>query len=189
MNRWETPWGLTPSQLLEKWKHVVDAGSGVFTWTSPEELSALAELASRSTSICEIGSYHGRSALTMALANPACKILCIDNCENGDVRHVFAENLRDQLGTKQVDFIKGTSRIMRLAEDSKFDACFIDGGHLEQDVVSDIGELKAVMSSGSIMVGHDYRQNDMNDGVNKAVHAHFGKPEWVFQSLWMVRLP
>lgn len=189
MNRWETPWGLTTSQLLEKWKHVVDAGEHIYTWTSKEELSALAELASRSTSICEIGSYHGRSALTMALANPACTLFCVDICDHADVEAVFAANLAGQR-PGQVMFVKGTSvEVARPTSDVEFDGCFIDGGHLMEDVAEDIHYVRQRMKPGSLMVGHDWRQNDMNDGVNRAVIAAFGQPTWVFQSLWMVRLP
>jgi predicted O-methyltransferase YrrM len=176
-------------ELLAKWQWVLELVDHVPSWTSGHELAALAEAASRATHICEIGSHHGKSALVMALANPKAQIVAIDNCENADTEQKFKKNLSTQIESGQLRFIKGTSDWLKAAKMRKpFDLCFIDGGHLEADVAGDIANLKPRMAPGGLMLGHDWRVRDMNDGVNVAVMKAFGRPQ-VFESVWSVRLP
>ena len=181
--------GIEREALLAKWAHVLKQADHIDSWTSGHELAALAEAASRSTHICEIGSHHGKSALVMALANPKAKIVAIDNCENADTEPKFKKNLSEQIKSKQLRFVKGTSEwlVNRMAS-NPFDLCFIDGGHLEHHVTDDIKHLLPNMAPGSLMTGHDWRVNDMGDGVNVAVMKAFGRPN-VFESVWSVRLP
>lgn len=180
--------GIERNELLKKWQSLFDSVAHIPSWTSGHELAALAEAASRATHICEIGSHHGKSALMMALANPKAQIVCIDNCENADTEPTFKKNLRGPLSTGQLRFVKGTSDWLKTAKMKKpFDLCFIDGGHLEHHVTTDIENLEPLMSEGGLMTGHDWRVNDMNDGVNRAVIKAFGKPD-VFESLWSIRL-
>lgn len=178
---------LNSHQLLDKWKHVIEQTTHVFSWTSYHELAFLCEVASQAKSICEIGSYHGKSALCMALANPKAKILCIDNCENTDVEETFGRNLLSQIASGQVKFVKGTSDW--LWGDEEFDLCFIDAGHQFDDVKKDIGNLRLFMPVGSLMTGHDWRVNNPLDGVNRGVEVHFAKHRInVFHSIWHVKL-
>lgn len=174
--------------VLKKWQYVIDSVASISSWTSGHELAFLAEIASQSKYICEIGSYHGKSAKVMALANPECRILCIDNCENEEVERTFGDNLKEQIASGHVVFIKGTSGCL---EDTPaplmFQACFLDAGHLEADLEADIKHILPHMKSGGVITGHDWRPNDMNDGVNRAVIKAFGMPN-VFESIWWVRI-
>lgn len=180
--------GIERDALIAKWQWVLELVDHIPSWTSGHELAALCEAASRATHICEIGSHHGKSALVMALANPSAQIVCIDNCENADTEPTFKKNLAAQLESGQLRFVKGTSDWLKTAKMKKpFDLCFIDGGHLEHHVTADIANLKPRMAAGSLMLGHDWRAKDMNDGVNVAVMKAFGRPE-VFESVWSVRL-
>lgn len=189
INKWENPWAMTREQLLAKWNHVLEWSDHIFTWTSNEELSLLCEFASRSTSILEVGSYHGRSALVMALANPNARIICIDNCENADVEPTFAKNLATQIAAGKLHFVKGTSDELK-HNTVLFDFAWIDGGHLLADVRKDIANILPHMMPRSILCGHDYRINDPQDGVNLAVHEAFDKSQLRhFQSIWMAQLP
>lgn len=190
-NKWDNPWGMTRIQLLSRWSHVLEWTDEVFSWTSPEELCFLAELASRSRSILEVGSHHGKSALVMALANPNAKLICIDNCENEGTEEIFRKNLAVPIADKRLLFVKGTSEWLKDTPlNHQFEMAFIDAGHLEADVTADIANTLPHMAPGSILCGHDYRINDPKDGVNLAVHAAFKSDQLgLFQSIWMVQLP
>lgn len=176
----------TPApQLIAKWQHVLKAVQPIFTWTSPGELARLAEYASKATRICELGSYHGKSALTMGLANRRASITCIDNFENAGCEII----LRDNLGPiiRNTLIVKGTSaRLVKWSE--RFDFCFIDAGHLFEDVSTDIAHLLPLMLPGAVMSGHDWNK-DMADGVNRGVLHHFPLSRVVVhETLWAVQL-
>ncbi len=73
----------TPSkELIARWGHLLTITGKIFTWTSPGELARLAEYAFEAMNICEIGSYHGKSALIMAMANPHAQLTLIDNFDS-----------------------------------------------------------------------------------------------------------
>ncbi len=177
----------TPAEeLIAKWGHLLLKTAHIFTWTSPGELCRLAEYASRANSICELGSYHGKSALTMALANPKATLTLIDNFENAGAELILRENLRRVL--KQTLVVKGTSaRLAKWAE--RFDFCFIDAGHLVDDVTADIAYLRPLMNTGAVMAGHDWNK-DMKDGVNQGVLHHFPLARVIIhETLWAVQMP
>lgn len=182
----------TPAQeLIDKWGHLLAATSKIFTWTSPGELCRLAEYASKATHICEVGSYHGKSALTMALANPKSWITCIDNFENAGCELILRDNLRN-VNPDQIFIIKGTTERIKnwplFGAFPRYDFCFIDAGHLEPDVTADIAHLRPMMKPGSVMAGHDWNK-DMEDGVNKGVLNHFTLDRVVIhETLWAVQL-
>lgn len=176
-----------PAELRARWGHLLAATQHVFTWTSPDELCRLAEYASKATSICEIGTYHGKSALFMGLANPQVTLTCIDNFENAGCELVCRDNLRPIAGHRLL-ILKGTSARLNAWPHPCFDFCFIDAGHLEPDVTADIKYLLPLMLPGSVMAGHDWSK-DPSDGVNKGVLNHFGLDRVVVhETLWAVQL-
>lgn len=170
--------------LYLKWKGVIDATAHIFTWTSGHELAWLCEMASTRNRIVEVGSYHGRSALCMLLANPDLQLLAIDNAENKEVPEVFAKNLKAQIEEGRVVLKVGDSRMLLDRTDS-FDTAFIDAGHLYEDVMLDIENCRSVLFPGGLLCGHDWRVNDPTDGVNRAVMESVGQPN-VFESIWHV---
>lgn len=171
--------------VLKKWKPTIDKTFDIFSWTSHHELAWLAECASQATNICEVGSYHGKSAVVMARANPNARIMAIDLPQDDRCRMILDANADEFDGL----FIhSGTTSDMKWADGELYDFCFIDGGHLEIDVTTDINNLRPRMASGAVMAGHDWRPNDMNDGVNRAVIKTVGFPT-THESIWWVRLP
>lgn len=175
--------------LLAKWGHLLEWTSEIFTWTSPGELCRLAEYAAQAERIVEIGSYHGKSALVMALANPNVEIVCVDNFENPGCEETFKKNLYLQIESGQVTVHKGTSPLLtsRYAP-AAFDFAFIDAGHLEPDVTQDIKSVYPLLKPGSVISGHDWRPKLPNDGVNVAVRKAFGDKPVIFESIWAVQL-
>ena len=172
-------------ELIAKWAHLLEWTDHIFTWTSPGELCRLAEYAAQASQICEIGSYHGKSALVMSLANPQAYILCIDLPESEEAMYKLRSNLADQ---PHVHVISGRSTGLRSLPVPTYDFAFIDGGHLFEDVKGDIANLLPMMNPGSVISGHDWRK-DMNDGVNRGVLHHFDLSRIVInESLWAVKL-
>lgn len=182
---------LNRDELIKKWQHVLDKTAGVFTFTSGHELAFLCEMASESKSVCEIGSYHGRSALCMALANPGCKILCIDQPESEEAWGKLTANLAPFVESGQVKVIRGDSKALEnMDEFLCFGFAFVDAGHLYHDVLRDIMRLRPHMANGGLLSGHDWREHDFNDGVNRAVLDSFPKDQInVFESIWTVQIP
>lgn len=181
------PENVDREELFLKWAPIVtDATSHVKTWTSGHELAWLCELASRSNRIVEIGSYYGRSALCMALANPDLQLVCIDNCENEEVEDVFAKNLRDPISEGRVHFRKGTSALLKDYH-GMWDAGWIDAGHKFQDVYSDIENVLPHLFVDSILCGHDWSPTNPSEEVNQGVLAHFSPSQIkTFNSIWWV---
>lgn len=182
------PPNLTATELLAKWQHVLDRSFDVFSWTSIGELSWLAHMASQASEICEIGCYHGKSTRVMAMANPTARIMAIDRPQDERCWRILELNTDDM----RVLLRKGTSsEILPITyPDRKFDLGFIDAGHLAEDVSGDIANLLPRMAPGGVISGHDWRHNDMNDGVNRGVLAHFRLEELRFwESIWFVKLP
>lgn len=174
------------NELLAKWSHLLEWTDGIFTWTSPGELCRLAEYASQAEQICEIGSFHGKSALVMHLANTLAYILCIDLAESEEAFQKLSLNL--QIPNERISLFRGTSLVLQTAV-QLYDFAFIDGGHLFEDVRDDIARLLPAMKPGSVLSGHDWRPNDMNDGVNRGVLHHFKREQLTInESLWAVQL-
>lgn len=178
---------LTREELLTKWKPVIDRTFDIFTWTSGHELAFLCELASRASRIAEIGAYHGKSAKCMSLANPSAFLTVVDLSQDDRCRIIRNTNLLSD----HIRVLEGTARQNEtvLKADGPYQVGFIDGGHLEADVTTDIEILLPLMAPGGIIAGHDWRHNNPLDGVNVAVEKAFDKHRIrVFESIWHVQL-
>lgn len=171
------------NELLTKWQHVLDRVN-ICTWTEILTLAFLAELASKSLLIVEVGTYLGASAKVMLLANPRLRLYCIDTfaCKEepmmveyldkiGVVRKDLTTweichdySLKQEVKEGRCRLIVGDSEIgSRQLPLMKFDGCFIDDGHATEDVLRDIRCLMPFLKSGGEMVGHDFDQNPYND--------------------------
>lgn len=173
---------LDREQLYQKWRPTIER-THIWSWTSHSELSLLCEFASLATSIIEVGSYHGKSAACMALANPNAGVTCIDQPQDQHCANILRENA-DHFGFR---VFLGTSGDFKF--DGKYDFAFIDAGHTESDVTADINNLLPHMTPGAIMAGHDFRRDNPMDGVNVAVYKAFEKSRVnVLESIWWVQL-
>ena len=181
---------LNRGELLKKWQPTIDKTFDIFSWTSGHELAALCEFASRANGIVEIGGYHGKSAKCMSLANPEAKILVIDLPQDIRCQRILEINLTNT----GAYIFSGNSResypaLSEHAQRAEIKFGFVDGGHLEADVAYDISMLLTVMKPGSILSGHDWRSNNMDDGVNRGVLSHFPRERInIFESIWWVKL-
>ncbi len=156
-------------------------------WMSEQELSWLAESASKSKCIVEAGSYQGRST----------RVLC-DNTD-GIVHAVdpWAGNYGKNINTSQIPFADdavGTNIIysefvINLSEHilkrkcivhrKQFTDCFVDNPdmvfidaiHDYEDCHKDIMHARLLMNNGGLLCGHDYSEEW--PGVMLAVAEHF----------------
>ena len=177
---------LTREELIAKWGDTIHKTFDIFTWTSPGELAWLCEMAAQVDSIVEVGSYHGKSAKCMSLANPKADITCIDLPQDERCWEILSVNLR---GSGVQIFRGNTGDWLRSLRPGGFKFAFIDGGHLEVDVTADIQNILPHMAPGAILAGHDWRHNNPLDGINVAVEKAFDKHRIrVFESIWHIQL-
>lgn len=174
-------------ELLAKWRDIIKATAHIFTWTSNLELSWLAEYATRCSRILEIGSYSGRSAKVMLLANPYLKLVSLDTWDDGNLTQ-YTVNLEEHIRAGRVSFFQGMSQNLFDHMDPYFDGSFVDGGHEEHLVIADIKGTIPLMKPGSLMSGHDFRAAEKND-VWRGVTAELGdKVKNPVESIWTYQL-
>jgi len=133
-------------------------------YMSEIELRWLAEQASKSKIIVEIGSWMGRSACSLA-ANTKGILICVDTWSGSLEVH---DGFDAVLFTK---FRKNTEmynniwpmpfRSVRAAEilsslGIQPDMIFIDGDHTSENVRADILAWRPLLAEGGIFAGHDY---------------------------------
>lgn len=165
-------------------------------WMFDAELQFLAETASKSKRIFEIGSFAGKS--TRALAdNTDGTVFAIDPWNhmnyNGHetaicivtdavVFNMFYCNLADHIKTGRV--VPCVMKWEDFETDKKADFIFIDGNHKYNAVCHDIDKALKFLSPGGILAGHDYAVPWT--GVIKAVSERFDDFK-VVDSIWWVQ--
>jgi len=151
-------------------------------WMSEGELTYLATLASRipeGGSICEVGSYKGRSTVAMA-ANTDATVWCVDTWdqtaggtgpidEGGWCFDQWSENTKEFW--KVVPINRCSLYAARECERDRrgFDLIFIDADHNVASVKADIAAWRPLLKPGGILCGHDY--TSIWPGVIEAVDA------------------
>jgi SAM-dependent methyltransferase len=150
-------------------------------WMSEPELTYLAEAASKSQTIVEIGSWKGRSTLALACNAPG-MVYAVDTWKGTEQQG--DELAQHEPGWLLEEFKRNTSGIANIVicqgpsvEVSKWpsmaglsvDMIFIDGYHTYEGVRDDILSWSSMLRPGGILCGHDYVPPYW-DGLLKAVH-------------------
>jgi hypothetical protein len=106
------------------------------------------------TNILEIGVYVGHSLLLMLIANPKCRITCIDI--DASISEPAVNYLNAHFGDR-VTFIKGdaVTEINKLVE-NQFDLVHIDADHVDSAVTAQFNASLRVSKMGSYYVFDDY---------------------------------
>jgi len=172
---------------------------GVGGWLDLDEAWALHEAAraacSRSASplVAEIGSYHGRSTISLALglrAGGGGKVFAIDPQANEpDQNEKFLESIARAGVGDLVEQIRAFSNVARdRFSGGSVDVLFIDGPHVYGAVVEDIHDWTSTLKEGSVVAFNDAF---WIEGVRKAIHdtvtrrrAPFRNPRWSFNTLF-----
>jgi hypothetical protein len=165
-------------------------------WTYPAELLWLCGQARSCRYIVEIGVYHGRSTLALALATPG-TVIGIDSWEGGpderdewhpdfatpegrDAAYLAAwRNLREQ----PVMLLRADSSRAWQALERGIELLFIDGGHDYQSVKRDILNYRPLVAAGGLICGHDYGSFP---GVREAVDEVFSNVRRGPGSTWYI---
>ncbi len=76
--------------------------------------------------------------------------------------------------------------------DGSVDFCFIDAGHMYDEVKADLAAWLPKMKPGGVMAGHDFNQVPVANAVREAFQdrtiEHIGATTWKWGSCWRVQL-
>ena len=179
------------------WRDVApgDGVTPIATSVLEAEAAELASLA-EGRRVLEIGSAHGFSAVTMALAG-AEHVTAIDNHAGntwlGDTRAIMQRNLdaagvADKVTIEQADSRAGLAALGE--QGAKFGLIFIDGDHSFAGATADIGGALPLLDMGAVLAVHDYAETCCCPEVRVAVDAVAGlmpseAPARVVGTLWL----
>jgi len=128
--------------------------------------------------IVEIGCYYGKSSSIIFLSKKESVIFyTIDSFtgtevdKNKEQYEIMIQNMVNFNFYPRIIY-SSSQKAYYLFEDKSIDLLFIDGWHLEESVLSDIGNFLPKMKKGSIMMGHDW---ETYKSVNNAVLHFFNK--------------
>jgi len=172
-------------------------------WMTEGELTYLADAASRSTCIAEIGSWRGRSTRAMA-DNTSGMIYAIDTWADDAYGYPgwwttpedtakrstkdwlwkeFSSHLNGSLHTKVFPMrMHSVEAAVILSRYMKFDMIFIDADHEEKSVREDILAWRPLLRAGGLFCGHDYNHPTC-PGVKVAVDALIPNVE-ITETIW-----
>jgi predicted O-methyltransferase YrrM len=138
----------------------------------------------------EIGSCEGQSALwtlNHVLQKPDSTITCVDTWSDGKgwliqedtPASAFETNFdaNTKSYTSRVIKLKGRSRnILPTLQKKTFHGAYIDGSHLEQDVLLDANMVWPLLLPNAVLIFDDYGSNRWS-GVRRAVDIFLKQPE------------
>lgn len=160
---------------MDRWVYPSD----IRGWLTEAEARALAALA-RGKRVCEIGSYCGKSAISMA--QTALHVTCIDpfdaraTPDHGDdtLPELLAHTTRYGVAEK-VTPLRGTSaEIAPTMPAESFDLVFVDGAHDYDSVLADARAAARLLAPGGLLAFHDYR-SPIDPDVTRAVDAYLSE--------------
>lgn len=131
----------------------------------------------------EIGVDHGKYAEQLLRGIPGLQLLCIDpwlpyteGTEVHDQENISAiyHEAHERLTPLNANVLRATSmEAVQYIDNNSLDFIFIDGNHSYSYVLEDITEWYKKLKPGGIMVGHDYKEDKVNDyGVIEAVQKY-----------------
>ena len=136
-------------------------------WMTELELTYLAETASKSKLIAEVGSWMGRSTSALAVNTPGW-VCCVDTWR-GSEEHapMLAAKPEGWLYDQFLANIKGLPVVaarlpsVEIAKGIasglvRFNMIFIDANHSYESVKADIEAWKPLLTPNGILCGHDY---------------------------------
>jgi MMP 1-O-methyltransferase len=157
----------------------LQAVSDVDGWLLPEDIFKLYDLAYAAAGpILEIGTYHGRSTIVMALAlkdagNPV-PLVSLD--VDPEALSAAAENARRKGVAGRIALVRGTATAFFRATTGFVPAVvFVDADHSAAGAARDLRALEPHVADGGLLFLHDYadpRDPDPGDaefGVSEAV--------------------
>lgn len=141
----------------------VERSLAIDGWMDPPELAYLAQAASHSYRIAEIGAWAGRSSVVLA-QHTLGMVFSVDTwsasltTRTSHNSELFAQWLANTNGLPVASVLMESARAARMfaAAGMTFDFIFIDGDHNESYVREDIALWRPLLTDGGIFAGHDY---------------------------------
>lgn len=153
-------------------------------WMTAEELTWLADQASKHEVIVEVGSYQGRS--TRAMGDSAKGVVyAVDDWkglrtvdtewwtaatpkeERETLFERFTGNVKDLIYTGKIKVVISDHAKVAGLPFPKMDMVFIDGDHSYAGVKRDIETWLPLLNDGGILCGHDCNQEQIMRAVNE----------------------
>ena len=129
----------------------------------------LYELAKESSSVLELGTYMGHSALIMLLANPKLKLTTIDIMAH--LSYPATETLKKHFPEADIQFIHGNSLDVLTTINDSFDLFHIDGDHDADHVIRDFDLCKQLSSTNQYKVIFDDWHGERGPGSSVEKHV------------------
>lgn len=176
---------------VDKWQASLDQQEeGISGWTSSGELAFLSELASRSKSVVEVGSWKGRSTKALLEACPG-TVYAVDNWKGSPSdmssaaaigKDIYAEFFGNVGHYNNLEILRGDSvEMSKCFNGSMVDMVFIDAEHTYGAAKADIEAW--LPKCKKYICGHDYDYA----GVKRAVDEKFPNVN-VVERMWWVDL-
>jgi hypothetical protein len=132
-----------------------------FTWNIPVWNVALAPFKDRpSVSYLEVGAHEGRSVVWMlenVLTHSTAQVTAVDVFD-GPYKDRYFSNIERSGASQKVNTITGFSQlVLRDLPLNSYDIIYIDGSHMEDDVLEDAVLSWRLLKENGILIFDDYR--------------------------------
>lgn len=139
--------------------------------------------------ILEIGSYEGLSAcffIDNFLKNEGSTLTCVDPFDINDTttpltgmtKNIFLNNISRSDYPQKVIIKEMYSNDFFLENKVMYDIIYIDGSHLEKDIINDMNEAHKVLKQGGIMWLDDYLGGS-DDTIKKTMDNFIYKDKYI----------
>jgi predicted O-methyltransferase YrrM len=149
-----------------RWARRADDRFSLASAARPLELAELLALARGRTSIVELGTGTGWSAIALALADSGRRVISYDPClrpEREDYLRIAGMEARRRIELREEPDTRGPH-----AGDPPVELLFVDSSHEREAVLGAFGAWRGALAGGAAVVFHDYGHPSY-PGVREAV--------------------
>jgi predicted O-methyltransferase YrrM len=171
-------------------------------WTSAhiaEWVRILSPLRNTVSTVLEIGSWEGRSAIFFLEFFPRAHITCIDTFEGAPSFHEGDSKYPEQVRNAEILFdsnvamygdrvrkmksLSATALAALSTQSERFDLVYIDGSHRSEDVLIDSALSWPILRDGGVLIWDDYKFWRNGDGPGPAIDAFLAANRGKYKTL------